>query len=119
MGLLDTVVGLAAGAGSQNMSFDGVTEGIDRDAMKTYLDNLKIDLLDTVSEQIDAVSEVTEAINAGWQGAARDAFLKQFLTQRSAIKSDLEQEYKDLMARFNELQEFYYKQDEQMMDMVN
>jgi uncharacterized protein YukE len=110
---------ISSGAGSQNMSFDGVTEGIDRDAMKTYLENLKVELLDTVSEQIENVQDVIDTINAGWQGAARDAFLKQYATQRRVIKTDLSNEYKDLMARFTELQDFYYKQDEQMMDIVN
>ena len=108
-GVIDSV---NSGAGAQNMSFDG-------DAMKTYLENLKIDLLDTVSEQINNVQDVVETINAGWQGAARDAFLKQFATQRRLIIDDLNKEYRDLMARFKELQEFYYKQDEQMMDIIN
>ena len=118
-GLIDHAKDVAAGAGAQAMSFDGVTEGIDRDAMKTYLENLKVELLDTVSEQINAVSDVIETINSGWQGEARDKFLRQFASQRSAIIDDLSKEYKDLMARFNELQEFYYKQDEEMMDIIN
>lgn len=112
------IADIAAGAGGQNMSFDGVTEGIDRDAMKTYLENMKIELLDTVKEQINSVSDVLDAINAGWQGESRDVFLRQFASQRRAIIEDLEDEYKDLMARFKELQEFYYKQDEQMMELL-
>ena len=111
--------GSTVGAGAQSMTFDGVTEGIDRDAMQTYLENLKIELLDTVKEQIDNVEDIIGTINSGWQGASRDAFLKQFAAARGRIKDDLSKEYSDLMTRFQELEEFYYKQDELLMDIIN
>lgn len=117
--IVDVMDTVTSGAGGQNMTFDGVTEGIDRDAMKTYLENMKAELLDTVKEEIDNVQDVIDSINAGWQGAARDAFLKQFAAQRRIIKSDLSDEYADLMARFTELQAFYYRQDSEMMDIIN
>ena len=117
---VSTGVGLfTSGAGSENMSFDGVTEGINRDAMKTYIDNLKLELLDNVEEAIDKVDDVLKTIDSGWQGVARDKFLNQFATQRSRIKDDLKKEYLDLLARLKELQDFYYKQDQNMLDLID
>lgn len=103
-------------SGSEAMTFDNVTEGIDTVGMRTYLDNLKVDLLDKVSEKIDDTQAVEDAINNGWQGVARDRFLSQFASARRSIKKDLEAEYKDLKARFKELERFYFEQDANMMD---
>ena len=123
MGLGDifaTGAGIAqANTGSEIMTFDGVTEGIDKDGIKTYMEELKLELLDSVKEKIDAKDAVEDKINAGWQGVARDNFLRQFATQRNRIKDDLEKEYLDLIARIHEIQNFYFKQDQAMVDMID
>lgn len=100
-----------------NLSIDVLDIGVSKQGMEQYMEALKIELLDSVKEKLNTEFDaIMIEINKGWQGSSRDRFEEKFRKQIGHIKNDLEDEYKDLSARLVELANFYYKQDESMLD---
>lgn len=100
---------------STSMSFDNVTEGLDIQGMRNYIDYLKVKVLDEVIKQLKSISSVQTAINRGWQGQSRDKFLKQFESQIENTETELKKEFADLETRMNDLARSFYNQDADML----
>lgn len=100
---------------NSNMTIDTMTEGISKQGMTQYIEDLRIDLLNTVKEKLEAVGEIQSAVDAGWQGKSRDKFFEMFEKSIEIIEDDLEAEFKDLQSRLNELANNYYKQDSDLL----
>ncbi len=100
---------------STSMSFDNVTEGLDIQGMRNYIDYLKVKVLDEVIKQLKSISSVQAAINRGWQGQSRDKFLKQFESQIENTETELKKEFADLETRMNDLARSFYNQDADML----
>ena len=99
------------GHGSSDLSIEDLTTGISKSGMEQFQEDIKINILVNISEKIEDVAELEAAINAGWQGASRDRFLKDFKEVRKAIIADLKEEYKDVEARLEEVKNNYFRQD--------
>ena len=100
---------------SHDLGIGDLSIGVDSKGMAQYISDLKAEILKTVGTAIDDVNDVTTAINSCWQGKSKETFLKDFAKTRELIKDDLEKEYKDLKARLQELESFYFEQDQKMM----
>lgn len=102
---------------ARDMDFgDDVSQGISKQGMEEYMENLKTDLLVKVNEQLEETDTMAQAIARGWQGQSRDNFLDQFEKGIRAVQADLLSEYSDLMMRLGELTKNYYAQDAKMVD---
>lgn len=102
---------------SRDMDFgDDVSQGISKQGMEQYIEDLKADLLIKVSEKLEDTDAMAQAIARGWQGQSRDNFLDQFEKGIRAVQADLASEYSDLMMRLSELTRNYYEQDAKMVD---
>jgi uncharacterized protein YukE len=99
------------------MSMGTMTVGVSASGMENYREELKSVVLIDTSTLIDDVSGIESALNAGWQGASKDAFLQKFAQHREALKGELAAEYQDLENRLEELQSFFFNQDQKMIDM--
>lgn len=102
--------------GTNNMTIDTMTIGVDHSGMDAYREALKLQVLNETRDIINEVADVENAINNAWQGVSRDRFLIQFRDARNSISDDLEAEYNDLDARLNELEYMYYQQDQNMIE---
>ena len=107
--------GVTKGVGSENLGIDSLTVGIDKKGMINYREHLRIEVIKNTQEKIDDYSGVVNAITDCWQGESRDRFLRSFRDMRERIKNDLEQEYNDLEARLKDLENMYFKQDQNMI----
>lgn len=107
---------MAFTVGGNDLGFEGISEGISKQGMEAYLEQLKLDLLNSVSEKLDDTQDMQNAINAGWQGASRDKFYRKFDTAIEATKEDLAAEYADLVNKLSELAQDFYAQDANMID---
>ncbi len=101
---------------SRDLTFDGgITEGLSKQGMEAYLDNLRLGILNDVGNALDNTDDLQQAINKGWQGVSRDKFVAQFNKAVETIKEDLAQEYADLVNKLSELAQNYYIQDANMI----
>lgn len=92
-----------------------MTQGVSKAGMQTYIDSLKISLLDEVKSKLEDVGAIQTAVDAGWQGKSRDKFFEMFEKSINEIEDDLEAEFKDLNGRLNELANNYYSQDNDLL----
>lgn len=99
-----------------NLGMDSLSIGVSTSGMDTYREQLKADLLDKTVEKLNAeLDAILQVINTGWQGVARDRFEKQLRDMCDKIGADLSAEYADLSARLDELQAFYFEQDQKLI----
>ncbi len=90
--------------------------GVSSSGMNTYKENLKTQILTTMSENLDTeYQNIVTAVDGGWVGVSCDRFKEQLQAEIDLIKSDLTAEYNDLDARLSELANYYYNQDENMI----
>ena len=76
---------------------------------------LRMSLLEDTKTKLQDVGAIQTAIDAGWQGVARDRFFQDFDQQIEKIIQDLQKEYEDLDHRLEELEENYFAQDNDMV----
>lgn len=116
--------GIAAGrvdnmrTGNKDQGIADMTIGISHKGMETYLDELKVEILDDMTTVINDTQELENAINNGWQGQSRDKWMAKFNSMRKNIVSDLNKEYYDLLHRLEELEDNYFAQDAKMIDLI-
>jgi hypothetical protein len=95
------------------IGIDEMTIGVDKGGMGSYKDQLKADLLTSVAEKLDtAENNIDTSLKSGWRGASEEKFEKDLKEQIKKIKEDLADEYRDVESRLDDLQNFYYKEDE-------
>lgn len=105
--------------GGADVGIADLTEGISHAGMEAYLEELKATVLtETINVINNEADALQNAINVGWQGRARDVFFDKFNTVRSNIAEDLTQEYYDLVARLQELEDNYFNQDKKMLEFM-
>lgn len=103
--------------GNNGVTIDEMTVGINKNNMDAYKEGLKAKLLTETDQKLKDVSAIQTAIDAGWQGESRDKFLREFSGVINAISEDLKLEYHDLSLRLEELENNYFNQDKNMMNM--
>ena len=102
--------------GNHDLNIDSLTIGIDANGMANYRESLRIAVINETVNKLDNDWEpVEEAINDCWQGESRDRFLRDFKNIREKIKDDLTAEYRDLENRLLDLENMYFKQDQNMI----
>lgn len=100
---------------SKGLAITDLEIGVSTEGLEGYLAKLEADLLTSVATKIDDITNVTTALDAGWQGVARDRFDAQFTAMREKVKTDLQAEYANLVARLQELATDYVTQDQNMI----
>ena len=100
---------------STGVDIADMTQGVSKAGMQTYIDSLKISLLDEVKNKLEDVSAIQTAVDAGWQGKSRDKFFEMFEKSINEIENDLKDEFNDLNGRLNELANNYYSQDDNLL----
>ena len=103
---------------NRELGLDSMTEGISIEGMQQLLDDLRVNVLESVSTQLEQTEEIVSALNKGWQGAARDAFVLNFSKSIEEVKDGLNAEYRDLLRKFGELSDNYFNEDNRMVDLV-
>lgn len=117
MGFLFNDILSDATSGSRSLDIDRLNIGFSRDGIKKYRENLRDSLIDGTSDVLKNNFEtVKNAIDEGWQGHSRDVFMAQLSDTISRIESDLKKEYRDLNNRFEEIENNYFRQDEELMN---
>lgn len=99
---------------ANKVNITDLTYGISYKGMESYIENLKLELLENVKKKLKDVKGIQNAVDAGWQGEARDQFYKDFGDTIEHVIESLEKEYKALNYRLNELASSYYAQDYDM-----
>lgn len=99
-----------------NLGIGELSTGIDSKGMDSYLESLKAELITKTAEKINNITDIQGVIDAGWQGIAKERFMKAFETQREAVITDLGKEYANLLTRLSEVQTEYFQTDMQMLD---
>ena len=99
------------------IGIDEMTIGVDKGGIESYKEQLKADLLTSVSDQLDSSQEaIVTAIKAGWRGASEEKFERDLDEAIKAIKRDLKEEYDDVSARIDDLQSYYYAEDSKLAE---
>lgn len=114
---VSTVANTVGAGGSSTVGIGDVTIGFSASGLTAYLNDVKLELLDSVEETLTGTNKTTlfNTISAGWVGVSRDKFLKQFDDMVQVAIEDIKAEYEDLMTRFNEIQSNYFEQDSKMI----
>ncbi len=102
--------------GGRSLDIGNLDIGFSEEGLKEYRSKLNDVLIIQTEEVLKNVSDIETAINDGWQGRSRDVFMEQFGNTIEEIIKDLKLEYEDLDNRFTEIQDNYYKQDEELMN---
>ena len=104
---------------NRGLDLSNMTEGISVEGMQKLLNDLRVQVLQNVSTKLEDTKGITDALNAGWQGAARDAYILNFSKSIDFVKNELEAEYHDLVRKFGELSDNYFNADSQMVDLAS
>ena len=82
----------------------------------TALDNDLNELLyDDICTELDNLeTSVNELLDQCWQGVSKDRFVVDLGKRIEKIKEEIKVEYSDLKGRFEDLAEYYAKQDEEL-----
>ncbi len=100
-----------------NLGIDSLSIGISASGMSEYKEALKAELLVATKTKLEEErNNIMNIINTGWQGVARNRFDDQLKKMCDEIGNDLEAEYKDLEARLDELEAFYFNQDKSLLE---
>lgn len=94
-----------------SVSIGEASEGVSKSGMEELVENIKLELLQGVSNKLKEVSGIATALQVGWQGKGRDAFIEKFDAKIYDVCADLQSEYADLLHRLAELMANYYNQD--------
>lgn len=100
-----------------DLGIDSLSIGVSATGMSEYKEALKADLLVATKTKLEEErNNIMNVINTGWQGVARNRFENQLKKMCDDIGTDLEAEYKDLEARLDELETFYFNQDQSLLE---
>lgn len=100
----------------QNLGIGQLNIGFSSEGFEEYKSKLQVELIQNTSEKLKDTNTVIQTLNSGWQGKSRDVFVEQLQRTVTNIINDLEREYDDLCARFAEIENNYYEQDNHLMD---
>lgn len=103
---------------NRDLTLENMTEGIDVQGMQQLLEDLRVNVLENISNQLEQTEGIVTALNRGWQGAARDAFLLDFSNKIEEVRNNLQAEYNDLNRKFGELADSYFNADSGMINNV-
>lgn len=93
-----------------------LTIGVSKQGMEQYREEVRLEMFDnTISVIRDDFQEVVNEINLAWQGTSRDKFIESMINQIEKICYDLESEKQDLDSRLEELEDNYFKEDENLI----
>lgn len=100
---------------NRGLGIGNLDYGVSTDGAVEYFKSLQTQLLTGVCDRIDDIQSITDALNKGWQGVARDRFDDQFRKAREQVKGDLMKEYNDLVSKLSELVTSFVEQDANMI----
>ena len=100
---------------NRNMDFDGVSEGVQKSGMESYMEFLKFEVLDKVIEKLEEIDMIQSAIDDGWQGKSRDAFLTKLGNQINQTEESIRREFYDLNNKLSQLYQSYHTEDQNML----
>lgn len=87
-----------------NGVFSTATFGYDAEGKKTYLAEIKADVIDEASREAkEGVAAIKEAVDRNWQGSAAEQFKTALEKDANAIATALEELYVQLVAEVNNL----------------
>ena len=104
------------GFGGDNIeSTDSLEYGFSASGLKELDNDLNQLLYDDIVEALDnMLKEVEDQLDKCWQGESKDRYVSDLEDRVEVVKDEIEDEYKDLQSRFEDLSKFYANQDENL-----
>lgn len=100
---------------ADNLGIGDVSIGVSVGGMAQYKQDIQAHLLTETRAQLEEMSELEAALAKGWQGVSHDRFLASFKATTQDLATEMELEYNDLMSRLEELEAYYFNQDENLV----
>lgn len=98
--------------GPSNLDISSLTTGVSKEGLRTYMEELKTNVLLEMSRELDNTNDVIQAINNCWEGQSKTRFLDNFSKIREEIKNDLALEYSNLESKLESLANGMYVLDQ-------
>ncbi len=92
---------------------NNLTTGMDFKKLQTFANDIGFDVK-AIIKKIDSTDNLQKKLNECWQGASRDAFVKDLNESMNDLKAAIRAEYADFMSRLQDLANNMYKQDTMM-----
>ena len=101
-----------------NMDIKDSDYAVSAKGMEAYVENLKAELIDNTYDKLKEIEGIKTAVDAGWNGPAKTAFLEKLEDAINRTYADMAAEHEDLIGRLNELQAAYVKQNLQIKSTI-
>ncbi len=102
------------------LDINEITIGYSSTGAAKYVDDLNTQaIVETSSKITNSVSTITDALRAGWQGKACDAYVSKLNESADALKEKLKEMEKVFNAMLAAQEETYNTEDESMADNIS
>ncbi|HIQ64446.1 MAG TPA: hypothetical protein IAC85_01780 [Candidatus Faecenecus gallistercoris] len=102
----------AGTASSGDLSINEMTTGMSVAGMEQYLENIKAEVLTSVTNQLDtARDEIIKSLKTAWVGQSEERFETLLTDAVEDVKTELNAEYNALASRISELENNYFNQE--------
>lgn len=100
------------GGSNGELTISEMTTGMSSGGMQQYLENIKAEILTSVTEKLDtARDEINKSLRTAWVGQSEQRFETLLTDAVENLKTELKAEYNALESRLNELQNNYFNQE--------
>ena len=97
---------------SSELGIGEMTTGMSASGMEQYLENIKAEILTSVTEKLDtARDEIIKSLKTAWVGQSEQRFETLLTDAVEDVKTELNAEYNALASRINELENNYFNQE--------
>ena len=101
---------------NDNLNISDLSIGVSKTGIDEFMTDVTNNFMQKAVDAINNADAVITAINAGWQGVSRDAFLAQFETSRQKVCDAITQEELQLWNVISAIKGSYYMIDQELMN---
>ena len=100
-------------ANINNLGTAGFTAGMNIKKLNDFAQDINFNVKKIIAK-IDDTKSLQAQLDASWQGASRDRFVKDLNDAIGNLKWGIDMEYRDFMSRLQDLADNMYKQDKDL-----
>jgi len=97
------------------LTIQEVSYGISKAGMDAYIDALQLDVEQPIRDVLNDTTSLKKAVESGWQGKSKDAFLKLLDNSVKELDKEIEAEFDNLASKLTELKKQYYDIDKDII----
>ena len=104
--------------GNKELKMSDATYAVDTQGMENYIKDLKTKVITDTKTKLEDVKGIQQAVDKGWNGPAKNYFLKQLQQMIRSIEHDLDEEANDLNTKLRSITLSYIDQNRDIAQTI-